>query len=234
MGKEKEKLVFFDEAEHKYTDKDGNRLISGTQLIHHFSNPFDPDGEITRKYALKHGKTVEEVIADWTQINRISCEYGTAVHLELEWFINTGEIRESEHKHIVVQFSEIPFIGRLFSEVMVYSMEDMIAGTVDIIEKLPNNTINILDFKTNKELKKTDFWGNTMLHGLWYLPDCNFSHYQLQLSMYAYMCELKGLKIGKLTVLYIHPKKKIIEHHECRYMREEVILMFKKRKEFVV
>ncbi len=237
MSNTKEKPVTFDPVAHKYfltgTDK---RLISSTQLIHKFVNPFDPTGEITRKYALKHNKTVQEVIEMWRVINEESCTYGTNVHTEMEEYINTGEVRESEYKDYVEQFKayrEANIKGKLFSEVMVYSIEEMVAGMVDLIEKVENNTINIYDFKTNKELKFKSFGGEKMKYGLWYLEDCNFNHYQIQLSLYAYLCELKGLTVGTLTILYINPKTQLLETHAVRYMRNEVLEILEKKKDFI-
>ena len=69
------KPVTFEPIEHKYTltgtDK---RLISVSQIIHRFTNEFDPLGKITANYAKKHGMTIQEVEAEWKRINVESCE----------------------------------------------------------------------------------------------------------------------------------------------------------------
>jgi hypothetical protein len=221
MAEVKEQLVFFDPIEHKYTDREGNRLISVSQLLSLFKPKFDPTGEITAKYAKKHGMTVAEVLDKWKQINTQSCTYGTSVHEEIEHYINTKEIRSSDHIHYVNQFAEIKFQGRLFSERMLYCLDNMVAGTADIVERI-GFYINIWDFKTNKELSKFNNFGGRMLYDLSHLSDCNFNHYQLQLSLYGYLCELKGLKVNDLIILYMNPKTLKMEFHRCRYMRDEV------------
>jgi len=227
----KEKPVLFDPIEHRYSTRDTNETLrSCTQFIHLWKPEFDATGEITAKYADKHGLTVDEVKEKWKIINEEACTYGTAVHEELEYFINTGEIRDSDYSKIVEQFSKFNFEGKLFSEVMVYSLDLMIAGTVDLIEKLDKVNINIYDFKTNKKLLKKNPWRTKMLHGLWYMDDCNFNHYTLQLSLYGYLCELKGLKVNKLMIYYINPKTKLIESHDIVYKINEIKSMLNEYK----
>lgn len=225
MSALKEQLVSFDPIEHRYTDREGRELISVSKLLSLFKPVFDESGEITRKYAAKHGLTVESVKAKWKEVAMIACDYGTAVHEEIEHYIKTGLIRPSPHIQYVQQFAKIEFKGKLFSERMLYCLDNMVAGTADIVEKM-GQYINIWDIKTNRELKKHDSWGNKMLYDLSHLSDCNWNHYQLQLSIYGYLCELKGLKVNKLILLYMNPRSLKIEHHVCRYMRDEVKYIF--------
>lgn len=218
----KEQVVFFDKENHLYKDVNGNQLISVSALLAKFKNKFDPDGKITERYAAKHGLTVEQVKTKWKETNTQSCDYGTEVHEELEFYLNNKVIRESQHSHYVEQFSQVPLIGRTYTEKMLYCLKNMVAGTADLIELCKDGILNIYDFKTNKKLEKYSPFGNRMLYDLSHIPDCNFNHYQLQLSIYGYLCELKGLKVNKLEILYLNPVTKKMEHHPCRYMRDEV------------
>lgn len=218
--------VKFDPIQHAYTDEKGNRLISCSQLIGKLHPPFDPDGTITKKYAVKNGMTVDEVKAKWKATNIESCDYGTTVHAELEHYIETKQVRESPYKHFTEQFSSLLYKGKLFSERMLYCLENMIAGTADLIE-FGQGLVNIDDFKTNKKLEKGNFWNRYMLYEVSHLPDNNWNHYQLQLSIYGYLCELKGLKVNRLRVLYFNPATQKMEIHVARYMRDEVIEIFK-------
>lgn len=229
----KDGAVFFNDAEHKYTDKNGNRLLSITQLIGHFKEKFDSDGTITEKYAKKHGLTVDDVKANWKKINEDSCNLGTNIHVELENYVLTGEIRDSEYSDIVKKFSKYKFEGKLKCEVLVHSLDLMIAGLVDLIEVLPNNEVSIYDYKSNKELSKVNKWGKKMLHCLWHLDDANFNHYTLQMSLYAYLCELRGLKIKSLKIFYINRKTNNIEVHPVKYEKELVEQMLKYKEKYI-
>jgi hypothetical protein len=70
-------------------------------------------------------------------------------------------------------------------------------------------TVNIYDYKTNKEIKTESYvnWegvSDRMLAPLNHLDDCNLNHYALQLSLYMYMIIKHNPKLK--------PGKMIIEH----------------------
>ena len=230
MSKKIECPVIFEPITHTYTLKStGDKLISGTTFINLFHEKFDPTGEITKKYALKVGKTVDEVKEMWKAENKKSTDYGTAIHNTLEDYINTGEITNELYKWVVDEFKKVSFKGKLISEKMVYNEEWLICGTADLFDvyKDVNGELwtDIYDFKTNKKLEKYSVYKKKMLYCCSHLHDVNFIHYTLQLSLYALLAELKGVKIGKLTILYINPETKKIEPHIVKYEKELVLEM---------
>ena len=97
----------------------------------------------------------------------------------------------------------------IYSEIGSFLMDYLISGTIDVLCYKPTDFV-ILDWKTNRNglifesgyFKKdktiipaqlTNEWvskSETMLPPLNHLPDCNGSHYTMQLSMYAKMVEL--------------------------------------------
>ena len=90
----------------------------------------------------------------------------------------------------------------------------------------------IVTHNSNKELKKTSFYdkkkkSNVMMKfPVNHLQDCNFNHYQLQLSTYAYMLQTirPDINIKKLIIYHIdHDGNEML--HECQYLKEEVIRM---------
>ncbi len=211
--------VHFDPIEHKYTDDKGNVFISASQLISKFKPKFDIDGKILKRCALKEGITEFELAARWQAINDESCNYGTSVHESLESYILSGEIKNDDNKIWVDQFAELKFKGKLFCEQRLYDLDTLIAGTTDLVEMLDpdKKLVNVLDFKTNKKLEKTNFWGGQMLGHLFYFPDANFYHYQIQLSLYAYLLEKHGYTINELTLIYFNPKTLKMELHQVEY-----------------
>ncbi len=217
------KTLFFDEEKHRYTDINGNALISASQLVEKFVCPFDPNGEILLKCAQKKGISPEELRAEWEKINRESCEYGTAVHKSLEDFINTGQINKDDpNADIVREFAKINFTGKLQSEIKVASFTHKIAGTIDLIEFLDDTTINLLDFKSNKKLEKFSIFKNRMLFPFNRLYSTNFLHYTFQLGIYAIILEEMGFWINDMCLLYINPKTRKIEKHPVEYRRNDV------------
>ena len=223
--------INFDEKEHKYSTKDGKPLISVSQLIHLYCQPFDPDGSIIAKCAAKEGISVSELRIRWDQERDKASDKGHNFHASVEHYIKTGKIKNNEFKEIVKEFSGFEFAGKLHSETIIFKEDDGIAGTVDLIEELPNGEIAILDFKTNKSLRKFAFGKKTMLPPLDSVPDSIFHHYVVQLSLYAYMMDCRGYWINSLGILYINPKTGKIEHHETPYLRKEVISMLEHYKQ---
>jgi hypothetical protein len=97
----------------------------------------------------------------------------------------------------------------IYPEHMVYLKSVGICGQADRVEVL-QDTIDLFDYKTNKEIKTKGFtsWDGVtkkMLGPCSHLDDCNLNHYALQLSVYMYIM-LKhnhGLKPGKMEIHHI-------------------------------
>lgn len=95
----------------------------------------------------------------------------------------------------------------VYPEHMVYLKSAGICGQSDLVEVV-NGRVNIIDYKTNKEIKMESFkdWegiSEKMLHPVSHLDDCNFNHYSLQLSIYMYMILKHNPKLLPGTI-YIH------------------------------
>ena len=114
----------------------------------------------------------------------------------------------------------------IFVEKRVYSVEHRIAGTIDCL-LVKGDLFHILDWKTNKHklqfeagyfkkewnadrtakiitdkfVKKDD----RLLAPLSHLYSCKGILYTLQLSLYAYLCELWGYRFSGLTLCHIRP-----------------------------
>jgi hypothetical protein len=105
----------------------------------------------------------------------------------------------------------------VYPEHMVYLKSAGLCGQSDLVEVV-NGKVNIIDYKTNKEIKMKGFtnWeGITekMLAPVNGLDDCHFNHYALQLSIYMYIILKHNpkLKPGKI---FIHHVKFEIERED--------------------
>ena len=97
----------------------------------------------------------------------------------------------------------------VYPEHMVYLKSAGLCGQSDLVEVV-NGRVNIIDYKTNKEIKTESFknWeGMTekMLDPVQHLDDCNFNHYALQLSVYMYIILKHNPKLqaGKIFIHHI-------------------------------
>jgi hypothetical protein len=115
----------------------------------------------------------------------------------------------------------------LFAEKRVYSYEHRISGTIDVLAVNDAGEFWIIDWKTNKDpllfesgyfkkvwdtgrkkkIKTSEFVkkNDRMLPPLSHLHEAKGTLYTLQLSLYAYICELWGLKCKGLVLTHIRP-----------------------------
>jgi hypothetical protein len=132
--------------------------------------------------------TLEELLQEWEDIK----DEGSAVHEELENYILTGEIPTFPKAISGMNWfdQELKFYGdKVFPEVIVFSVELRIAGTVDLL--VYNSTTgecNIFDWKTSKKIDRNGRKQAITQEGAG-LTDCRFDLYSLQLSMYSHLLE---------------------------------------------
>lgn len=111
----------------------------------------------------------------------------------------------------------------VYAEALVWNDQYQVAGLVDKLIKRGKH-IDIEDYKTNKKLKFEGFRGAKMKRPLSEFQDCNMSHYQLQLSLYAWMLQQVGYHIGKLHIIHI-PNRSTEKRIEVEYRPDAVELM---------
>ena len=99
----------------------------------------------------------------------------------------------------------------VYAEARVWNDHYKIAGTVDKVER-EGIYLDIKDYKTSKEIDKAGFRNEKMNHPLSEVLDCNFNHYQLQLSLYGWMLEQQGYKVRSLEIIHIRDGKKDLKY----------------------
>lgn len=76
--------VMFDEANHKYVDKDGNPYLSGSKFSSDVERDFDMNA-VAEKVA-KDGLTAQTVLKIWNAKNKVACDFGSALHEALDMY----------------------------------------------------------------------------------------------------------------------------------------------------
>lgn len=228
--------IIFKEKTHQYFNTDtGEEYLSGTKFLHLFEPPFDKD-TISKRVALKEGKTQEEILKEWDNISKQACDYGTATHLLMEKYIKFGDKDESypilyKTFHDCVG-NEYKNAEAIHSEELVWIDEFKIAGTADLIIDHPNNEFSIGDFKTNKKIELFSKFGNRMLEPISHLSQCQHNIYALQLSLYAYLYSLlSGRKLRHIFLMHCNDREKGWTYIPCNAMILEVRFMLHFYKE---
>ena len=215
--------ITFNAADHSYKsiEAEGIDWVSVTSLLSNFKKPFDAEkvaASVTKKSKSKwYGIPPEKILELWKAEADRATTLGTFYHnqreadlcslssIELEGLpipiyrpIEEGDLKKAPEQKLT---------DGIYPEHMVYLKSAGICGQSDLVEVV-NSKVNIIDYKTNKEIKKESFknWegiSDKMSHPISHLDDCNFNHYALQLSIYMYIIlkHNRKLKPGKI---YIH------------------------------
>lgn len=187
----------------------------------------------------------------WAEENSKSCARGTAIHAQLEnSFYKAGTNVELKKFGLGGKFecrknyTELDIPYGVYPEYLIsHSTSDGIlnlAGQIDCLVK-NGNEITIIDHKTNKKIDLKSGFNtatkstNKMRYPLNNLDDCNFNHYQLQLSTYAWILQkINPNFVIKDLILnhYDHEGKNTLYH--CDYLKTEVerMLAFYKKQLF--
>lgn len=224
--KNKSKGISFIEDVHKYY-YGLEEFSSVSSIISKYYLPFDENGEIKKRCALAKGITVEELATQWEETRDLAANTGTRVHEIAEkkiLGINSLETYSKELEPYVVaidkfkrSLSDRTYV--LGTEVMVYSEKYKVAGQIDLLLIDENYCVHLLDWKTNKDIRRDNDWGNMMINGLNHLPDCEYSKYSLQLSLYAKMLSDWGINVSGLEL--IHLRKYDYSRIAIKYLDKE-------------
>lgn len=184
------------EPGHKYLVRNYEHLAftSATTFIEHFFEGFDAKkvaGELANSNNKNWGHlSEEEILEDWKE----SGTTGTLIHKEIEAWT---EDRDFEPTHVkskhgiawLVENLEPHF--KVYSEVKIFSLRLQLAGTIDMLIYDPTKNLWIIaDWKSNKRIYTSSFDKKTGTHrATMYLPDCNYYHYSLQMSLYQWILE---------------------------------------------
>ena len=219
--------IIFNAEDHSYKsiDSDENiNWISVTTLISKFKNPFNAEkvaNKVSKKKNSKwYGIEPKKIQEIWNNESIRAMTLGTFYHDQREQDICSLSSIEREGFTIPVFTPKGEEDGikiapyqkldpGVYPEHMVYLKSAGICGQADLVE-IVDGKVNIIDYKTNKEIKTKSFknWegkSERMSTPLSHLDDCNFNHYALQLSIYMYIIIKHNpkLKPGKIHIHHV-------------------------------
>lgn len=228
--------VILDHDTHTYTNtENGDVYTSVTTLINTYKKKFDSD-KWSKVVAKREGTTQEQILNKWSEITTTAQNRGTNVHLIMENFVKHNKI-EKGYEELVDSFVKktigvIKPDSKILSEELLYSHEYKLAGTADLIVE-NDDIFYVLDFKTNKKFNFTNKYNEYFYEPIDYLPQCEFTTYTIQLSIYAHMHEqLTGKKCGGLKIFYLREfsNKIFWQEYACIFMKPTVLSLLNDKK----
>lgn len=218
---------------HVYTNTEtGEVYTSVTTFIGKYKKPFDKD-KWSKYVAQRDGLSQEEVLDKWSNITTTAQNRGTNVHLIMENYIKEKKIEKGYEEFVDSFIKKTNGIilpdSKILSEELLYSHEHKLAGTADLIVE-NKNIFHVMDFKTNKKFNYTNKYNEYFFEPIDYLPQCEFTTYTIQLSIYARMHELlTGKKCAGMKVFYLREfkDKTFWQDIPMIYMKDTVDKLFK-------
>jgi ATP-dependent exoDNAse (exonuclease V) beta subunit len=218
---------------HVYTNTEtGETYTSVTTFIGKYKKPFNKD-KWSKYVAQRDGLSQEEVLDKWSNITTTAQNRGTNVHLIMENYIKEKKIEKGYEEFVDSFIKKTNGIilpdSKILSEELLYSHEHKLAGTADLIVE-NKNIFYVMDFKTNKKFNYTNKYNEYFFEPIDYLPQCEFTTYTIQLSIYARMHEmLTGKKCAGMKVFYLREfkDKTFWQDIPMIYMKDTVDKLFK-------
>lgn len=181
-----------------------------------------------------------EILQSYEDKKKIACERGTAIHADMESLFykkdptvikkyaggGTFDVFKGNYK--------LDASRAIYPEFLISYKFDKylkVSGQIDLLI-LDNKDITIIDYKTNAKIDKDSYFDKTtkkkqtMKYPLVNIPDCNFYHYTLQLSLYAYLLQQINPKyrIKRLAIIHFDHDGNETEY-DCEYLKDEVAKM---------
>ena len=234
MNKLFDKEISLDKGNHEYrlSSQPDIEFTSVTTFVDQFFEGFDSEkiaANLVNNVPKYFDHTVESLIAEWDAAR----QHGTDVHQEIEDWINDS-VEPKEPKAIAgknwLNSYRMKTDMDILSEVIVYSKELRIAGTVDILAKdRVTGKYELIDWKTSKRIDTVSFKGKVGTSPVTRnVQDCNFNHYALQLSLYRYLLEeYYGIIVNKLLIAQLQDDR--AHGYVAPYMRDHIIEMLKNK-----
>lgn len=218
--------IQFTASNHKYQSIDQDEKIewiSVTSVISLFKESFDKESQALKSSKNKrskwYGMSVEDILNVWENNNAVALDLGTWYHNQREQDIiscdTIGRLGLDIPVYSPIEQDGVKIapdqnlVEGIYPEHMVYLKSAGICGQADRVEVIAN-TLNIYDYKTNKEIKLESYknWDGVkkkMSHPINHLDDCNYMHYALQLSIYMYIIikHNPNLNPGKIVLEHI-------------------------------
>lgn len=218
--------LIFKEEGHVYESIDPNENItwtSVTSLVGRFKPPFDADAQSVKSSKNKKSKWFgmdpREIRDIWFKEGKRATDLGTYYHNQREADLMSFETINRDGFDLPIIPPKIQddikyapdqkLIPGVYPEHFVYLKSAEICGQADYVDVV-NGVVNILDYKTNKQIKVNGYatWDgivSTLNGPVSHLEDCNLQHYTLQMSIYMYIILKHNpkLKPGKLTVQHV-------------------------------
>jgi ATP-dependent exoDNAse (exonuclease V) beta subunit len=217
-------MIRFDPDRHAYVTDNNEEYLSVTKLLSKYKPAFDAETAAAKASKNRKSKWYkmdpEQIKQVWKQESERSTTLGNWYHDQREKDLLECETISYEEYTLPIYTCKYntdgyktagdqKLVDGVYPEHFIYLPSMKIAGQSDKVT-VAGGKVDILDYKTNKEIKTQGFRNyegvtQKMLFPMSHLDDCNLNHYALQLSIYMYIILKHNplLRAGNLTLQHI-------------------------------
>ena len=227
---DRDALLHFDEAQHRYTVDGYGDMTPVSSVIAQFFDVFDAEYWSMRKC---NGDVIEaaRLRDQWSSKGCVASQAGTFMHKQIEDFLNgkhpietlcqvcykgnyvevcdTIDIsQEWSYFEAFYQTQQVTGFTPFRTEWRVFDIDARMAGTIDLVCACNDGTYEIYDWKRSNKVDPEEHnrW-HSGLNGLEHLTDTSYIHYCLQQNLYRYILEHNyGIKISRMNLVVLHPQ----------------------------
>jgi len=243
--------ILFLEKNHTYKINGKLAKMSVSGLIKKYEKPFDSQRiaknvaekegfsvedileqwEFSKDYSCHKGSEFHKFVENFLARKQISLDINSIKHFfeQRKKFYTKNSINNyvSEIKNAISNF--INFYNwwktdhiLLKSEFVIGDKETEICGTIDNLSyNKRTNELVMFDYKTNKDIKRKNQYGEKFLNPLEHLDKCEFTKYSLQLSLYSTIIEkTTEFKVPKSYIVWVNGEDGY-ELIECLDLKKE-------------
>lgn len=188
-------------------------------------------------YSFDRTMTDEEILYKWERNGLLKRNMGTAAHRNCELALEGLPYRwyDPEMKAFFTFIKDyiIPNGATIMStEREIRSLRLDIAGSVDAVFKMPDNSIIVVDWKLSDKLYMNMTGFKKMMAPLNHLDDCDGAGYALQTSIYQYLFEKEyGYTVSERILVSLSPEHPFIT--SVPYLKNEVKYIMEKQEKLV-
>lgn len=240
--------VTFVEGTHSYlVDNRPTGSFSVTQLLKKFKKPFEKE-KIAARVAKRENIPVDVLLHQWQSKNLYSTTIGSILHKYIEnYYCNKRTKIDISYQDLATEYkqqilSNLPLLIKQFhnfyhdhtnllcvkNEVVLGDVDDTkVCGMSDMLcYNVQTDSLEILDFKTNKKMKETSSYG-TLLFPFDDMTEGELNEYTIQLNTYKFFIEkYTNLKIDKLKIVWFNSTNENYKVFELLNIQEKIKQMF--------
>jgi len=225
--------------DHQYYIHGSSAVVSVTELVQSFFPEFDSK-RVSERIANRanhpnskyFGMTAQAIRAKWEKDAKASRVAGTALHEAVTQKLKGTGVESAlpAMRHFNAFMDDHDALDLHRAEWRIYDEEAMVAGTLDALFQDHRGRLVLCDWTRSKKIKRQNDWQNGLTL-LSHLPDANYWHKAVQLSVYAAILQDRyDCSVKRQYLVGLHPQQDSYQKLELPTLLDEASAVLDTRR----